>query len=150
MLEIQVDFSSLEKYLNNLENNILSNFRGFWQQDGQEALEDAFEEVFAKEGNVDGYQSWARLSPPYARWKNQHHPNKSILVLSGRLRGSLTKNPVVTMNPREMIYTSNVPYAKYHEHGTDNMPQRSIFDRAASVAPRYLERAANRYLMEKL
>jgi len=80
---------------------------------------------FASEG---AYASggWAPLSPRYKAWKDRHYPGRKILARTGRLRRSLTRRPfgVEEIEPKYMRLGTDVPYAKYHQRGTEKMPRR--------------------------
>lgn len=82
---------------------------------------------FRKQGGHSGSQ-WAPLSPAYAAWKQRLFPGKPILQLGGDLRDSLIKRPfgVDEVWDKGMVVGTAVPYATYHQNGTDRMPARPI------------------------
>jgi phage gpG-like protein len=76
-----------------------------------------------------GSGGWAPLSPQYAAWKARHYPGKGTLELSGDLRDSLTKRPfgIDVVKSDGMVIGTGVPYAPFHQKGTDTMPARPVF-----------------------
>ncbi len=82
-------------------------------------------EQFDSEGRFAS-GGWSPLSPGYAAGKQRHYPGKPILERTGVLRESLTRRPfgVERLSPQEMTIGTGVPYSKYHQRGTDRMPQR--------------------------
>lgn len=80
---------------------------------------------FATEGGAYS-GGWPALSPKYAAWKERHYPGKPILERSGDLKDSLTRRPfgIEVIEAGHMVLGSDVAYGKYHQAGTDRMPQR--------------------------
>lgn len=92
-----------------------------------------WERQFDQEGAYTG-NGWAALSPPYGRWKQRHYPGKPILELSGLLRESMTQRPfgIDEITHNQMVIGTGVPYASYHQHGTDTMPARPIIEKPSA------------------
>jgi phage gpG-like protein len=69
---------------------------------------------------------WAPLSPAYAAQKAKRYPGQPILVATGALRDSLTRRPlgIEVLEAKAMTIGSGVDHGKYHQNGTDRMPQR--------------------------
>lgn len=88
-------------------------------------------EQFATEGGHSG-QEWRELSRGYEQYKTLKHPGKSILEVTGALRDSLTDpndpNHVTDMRADSLTIGATLAYAKYHQRGTERLPQRKIFD----------------------
>lgn len=85
-------------------------------------------EAYASKGKSIG-MDWPPLSPAYAAWKRRHFPNKSLLVLTGKMKNSLTVNKSrnVIFNRaggRQLILGTRIKYAKFHQYGTKKMPAR--------------------------
>jgi phage gpG-like protein len=99
----------------------------------QAALEKAVAAQFDAEGDGPSSGPWKPLSQTYAKQKARLFPGKPRLVRTGALRDALTQssspfaNRAYTAN--EMQYGSqNVPYASFHQTGTERMPARPPFD----------------------
>lgn len=86
---------------------------------------------FDQEGAYTGSGRWAALSPNYGAWKQRHYPGKPILQLSGDLYDSMTSRPFGTdiVESDRMVIGTGVPYAAYHQHGTESMPARPIIQK---------------------
>ncbi len=85
---------------------------------------------FDQEGAYTGTK-WAALTPPYGRWKQRHFPGKPILELTGDLRESMTQRPfgIDVITDDQMVIGTGVPYASYHQRGTEKMPARPIIEK---------------------
>lgn len=86
-------------------------------------LEQAEARQFRSEG---GYASggWAPLAPATVVQRGSAHP---ILVRTGELRDSLTgqaSGSVRVADRSFMVFGTRVPYARFHQFGTDRMPRR--------------------------
>ena len=106
--------------------------------------------ICATRGSGRQFQSWQRLSQRTIRQKQRLYPNQRILQRSGALRRSLTQTPIIGIEPLELSYSTNTHYAIFHELGTQNLPKRSIFERAAVAAVPILQTALTRYFNEKI
>lgn len=76
---------------------------------------------------------WAALSPAYARWKEQNFPGQGILRRTDALYEALTESSSIFAERTQRgdtfeFGTRGVPYASYHQVGTDGMPPRPPFD----------------------
>lgn len=80
---------------------------------------------FASQGAL-GSGGWAPLSPAYAAWKARRYPGAGILHRTGTLAASLTTRPfgVEDITRDQAVFGTRVPYAGYHQAGTDRMPPR--------------------------
>lgn len=69
---------------------------------------------------------WAPLSREYKEYKDRVRPGRKILVFDGDLRDSLTRanEGIRVIEPRFLIFGTDIDYAKYHMTGTPNMPAR--------------------------
>jgi phage gpG-like protein len=88
---------------------------------------------FDQEGAYTGTR-WSALSPAYGRWKQRHYPGKPILQLSGDLYDSMASRPFGTeiISHDQMVIGTGVPYAAYHQHGTETMPARPIIQKPSA------------------
>ena len=78
--------------------------------------------------------------------KDSAYPGRPLLVLTGRLRESLTN-----ARSRDSVYNrrqkgfkllslgTRVPYAGYHQHGTSKMPRRPLFVVKSKIGKRWAE-----------
>lgn len=111
---------------------------GDWTPAFEEMAEDFYgrqRSVFNAQGSYEGLSRWKRLSPKYAEWKNRHFPGRKILVLTGRLKSSLTtdsgEGSIKLISEKEMSIGSYLPVgrkrwnlAMLHQLGTRKMPAR--------------------------
>jgi len=104
----------------------IADYRPIWP-----VIEDDFyaqeKDQFRSEGE-EGGDKWSELSPDYAAWKEGHYPGKPILQRTGDLYDSLTNpnstNAVRREERKSLTLGSTLPYALYHQTGTENMPAR--------------------------
>lgn len=82
---------------------------------------------FATNGAVDG-SPWKPLDPQYAAWKIENYGANGILVRTGELRSSLTidnaRGAIREIRRQSATFGTDIPYAKFHQRGTQNMPER--------------------------
>lgn len=81
---------------------------------------------FRSEG-VAGGDKWKPLSPAYAKAKLRRYGAKPILQATGDLYASLTGETGDTFyqtTKTSIEIGTTLPYARYHQHGTDKMPAR--------------------------
>ena len=104
----------------------VSDYRPIWG-----VIEDDFyaqeKAQFASQG-TEGGAGWKALSPDYAGWKEAHYPGKLILQRTGDLYSSLTSgsdpNAVKIEERKSLTLGSRVPYALFHQKGTNKMAAR--------------------------
>ena len=91
------------------------------------------ETQFATGGSRSSGESWAALSPNYARWKAKHAPGRPVLTLSGAMRAALTSRTgasgqIKDIRGKEKRATFGVSMqrAYWHQHGTRKMPARPV------------------------
>ncbi len=117
---------------------------GAWMQI-QKQFQEEQAEVFSASGAAGGRAAWAALSEPYARWKSRHYPGLPILVLSGRLRDSLTRadapDAIREITPDSLVIGSTRAVGKWwlgvlHHIGAGHLPKR----KAIRVTPRQEKR----------
>lgn len=106
----------------------ITDWRGVWPE-VEQIFYRAQLEQFNSEGSRGGSR-WTPLSDNYRNWKQKKYPGRPILVLTGRLKRSLTVNgaggadQVRDQQPMSLTLGSVVPYAIYHQRGTKRMAQR--------------------------
>jgi hypothetical protein len=71
---------------------------------------------FATEGGLVG--GWPELSAGYREWKEKHYPNRDMLILTRRLRRSLSpkgrsKEIILEVTKRQAVVGTKVPYAPF-------------------------------------
>lgn len=89
-------------------------------------------EQFASEGGR-GSGGWAPLAASTLATKRANGLDEHILVATGRLRASLTGvapggDARREVHPTEMVFGTNVPYARYHQLGTIRIPRRRFLE----------------------
>lgn len=82
---------------------------------------------FRTEG-ARGGERWKPLSDSYRKWKELKYPGQPILVLTGRLRRSLTatgsEESIRIREKKSLTLGSSTPYGRYHQSGTRRMAAR--------------------------
>lgn len=82
---------------------------------------------FRSEGQRGG-DRWRPLSDNYRKWKELKYPGQPILVLTGRLRRSLTatgsEESIRIRERTELTLGSSTPYGRFHQTGTRRMSPR--------------------------
>lgn len=93
---------------------------------------------------------WSPLSPPYARFKARVRPGRPLLVFDGDLRREMTVpgKGVYEIGNGSMTVGTDLPYAKYHQKGTPNMPARPIMGPARRSDTREFSRILERWIIE--
>lgn len=96
-------------------------------------FEEALKEQFAARGKGPHAGTWAPLSARYAEWKARNFPGKGVLERSGRLMEALTQSNSpfakrVASGDTFDFGTAGVPYASFHQVGTQHMVDRPPFD----------------------
>lgn len=88
-----------------------------------------------------GSAGWASLSPAYAAWKAKNFPGRPLLVLKGDLRSSLTDknhpNFVYRVTPFALTLGTTDPKARWHQKGTQDMPDRKPVELVESQKTRW-------------
>lgn len=97
------------------------------------ALEEYERRQFDAEGQGPVRGAWAPLSPDYAEAKEVEWPGAPILVRTGALREALTSSSSpfarrVMAKDSFDFGTLGIEYASFAQTGTENMPDRPVFD----------------------
>jgi len=99
---------------------------GVWDDLRDDFLQGEAEQFDSEGGAASG--GWEALSPAYAAWKEMAAPGRPILMLTGRLRASLTNanDPFFVYRPSRlsMEIGTRDPKASFHQQGTGRMPAR--------------------------
>lgn len=95
-------------------------------------FEAEMEKQFDSEGSGQS-GAWAQLSLGYEAWKSANYPGNPILQLTGAMMAGLTSSssPFATRQFGGDVFefgTAGVPYASFHQLGTERMPSRPPFD----------------------
>jgi phage gpG-like protein len=99
-------------------------------------LQDMMEKRFEGEG---GESKWQTLSTPYFNRKQQTHPGKKILQLTGQMKGSLTDQLRHAYQPHRAVFWSDDPVAYLHDTGAGRLPIRRIGELAADDQNRIVQ-----------
>lgn len=111
-------------------------------------LKKTFSDNFTTQGLPVG--GWAPLSAEYASWKATRFPGAPPMVQTGRLFRSIAdlSDPQVNeINKLSATFGTGVPYAKFHQYGTEKMPKREIVFIHQKFANDFAEKLAN-YIVE--
>lgn len=76
-------------------------------------------QVFASRGGIIG-ESWAKLSPAYARYKAKTYPGRPPLVRTGEMQRSFKSRATAT----SVEVYNTAKHFDYHQLGTRKMPAR--------------------------
>lgn len=124
ILAMDMDIGPIDRLLHGLT-GVMNDLRPVWQVIHADFFQ--IEEVqFGNQGERGG-EKWPKLSEPYATRKEKMYPGNPILVASGRMVGSLVATGGehrFFSEPRQMTVGTAVPYAVFHETGTDKMKPR--------------------------
>jgi phage gpG-like protein len=101
--------------------------------DNLEPLWDRFEhelsQIETERWDTRGYGGWAPLAESTVAQKAAHGFPLDPLIRTGELRDSLTDpNRAGDKGPKQFSYGTDVPYAEYHQEGTDRMPSRPVLE----------------------
>jgi len=90
-------------------------------------LEEANRQNFASQGLTSG-RPWPPLSADYAGWKLANYGPLPTLIRTGDLYKDLTflRGKPNSIGLRSATFGTNLPYAKFHQAGTRDMPRRRI------------------------
>ena len=100
------------------------------------------QEQFRTEGG-HGSGGWQDLSPAYAAEKAKHYPGAPILVRTGALRSSLTResdqNFIYRAQPLTLTLGTRVPYGVYHQKGGPDLPVRKPIELIEAQKRRWMK-----------
>lgn len=100
-------------------------------RDRQEVIRDVvyadISSHFDEAANAWG-DAWAPHAPSTVRRYGPH----PLLILSGKMKTAATtqgaEGNYEDVEDRSITFGVDIPYAQYHQFGTDNIPERSFFD----------------------
>ncbi len=95
------------------------NFKSEMEEIGTLVKQYAANEATASQGGVLG-AAWPKLNPKYAVWKAKHFPGRSPLMRTG----NMARRYGFTAKDQSVTITNAADYFKWHQLGTQNMPQR--------------------------
>ncbi len=107
---------------------------------GNEALL-FFLNQFKKEETPEG-KSWPQRK---ADGEGVRSSRRALLVKSGRLRKSIRLTKVIS---NSVTIGTNVSFAKYHNEGTERMPQRKFIGKSSALSRRLQRMIKAKILME--
>lgn len=88
-------------------------------------------------GQTDKSRSgWRQRRPPRSERQARQDAGRALLVKSGNMRSDIKVRG--TSFRRSVINVINIPYAIYHNEGTDNIPQREFIGRSRMLEGRML------------
>lgn len=83
-------------------------------------------------GGAYGSGGWTALAPSTLSAKRRRGQPDDILRATGELEDSLTVEDhpahLQILSPDSLWWGTLVPHAKYHQHGTANMPMRKVIE----------------------
>lgn len=116
---------------------------------------DATRAQFDAEGSHFHGTGWAPLSPRYAAWKQRVKPGAPILQLTGKLKRTVAPASApqagfykvsATRMEVGMLY-QQVPYAKHHQEGGQNLPDRPIMGPLTREDQKAMSKVVHTHLM---
>lgn len=100
----------------------LEDFGPLWDK-----LSDVMEKVEQDQFDSEGHGQWATLADSTLAEKQRLGFPEQILVRTGDLKDSLTDpGRAASKQPFSMTWGTDVPYAIYHQLGTEKMPERQV------------------------
>ena len=145
-VDIEVRIEKIQNLVADIEDRITDAKPVFrW---AHQVLKKSFAENFASNGLPVG--GWSPLDAEYAGWKARHLPGAPTLIRSGELFRSLSElsDPSVNeINKLSATFGTGLPYAKFHQYGTNKMPKRQILFIPQSFVSEFAEKLAN-YIVE--
>ena len=118
MIQIKtVRLKETQRDLNRIGKQI-SDHSDFFREDAVPMVQREVGRIFRSRG----YGRWALLSPATVRQKGHDRP----LIRTRRYIREATQSPTLQIGQNEMTYGVEVPYADYHETGTQRIPARPV------------------------
>jgi len=85
--------------------------------------------TFEAEGGFEGKARWKKLSKGYRAWKDKHYPGQKIMVLTGKLKESLTTRgatgSIFRLDKKSLELGTGISYAMKHQRGL-NVSKRKL------------------------
>lgn len=102
---------------------------------------------------LSGAGKYPPLSPAYVKQKRKLAPGAPILVLSGKLKASVTGSgsgdSIINIGENSLVQGTSAPYSRYVQEGTKKMPARKFLFIDEAQAGRF-ERILGSYVTSKL
>jgi hypothetical protein len=127
---------NLKKAIKNAETQVLGDLRPYWEDYATPAVIEEIARIFITEG----YGTWARLHPDYARSKQRSYPGKTMLrATDAYFRASTRRGEGGNIAHytkdymewgAELAYFEGLagfPYPIVHEKGSSRHPQRAVY-----------------------
>ena len=161
-MRINIDFSDLQKfraYFDELDRR-LSDYTRFWKDDAAPLVQGEVSEIFLTEGRGE----WEPLREPYASWKAENYPGKTILRRDDHYirAATSTSHPanIFETTPTEMVYGIDGGwfdsrfgdnYPERHELGL-GVPQREVFGKLTETGEldANIARLLNKWAVEEI
>lgn len=128
----------------------LSDLEPVWD-DVRDTLWEIEAEQFESEGAAGG-KRWQELSARYKVQKINRYGQKPILEASGRLKRAMTSktSDTIYQKSRDAMYLgTSLKYARYHQDGGKNLPQREVIKLSDSQKTK-LQKGFQRGLIREL
>ena len=152
MLRMRIQVDGLTKTISNLRNvrRKLGDHRDFLRTRVTKELSAEFKKCF----NTRGYGSWRPLDRDTILEKQEEGFSSQALVRTNRYRRAceeLRGMSIRRSSGRSRLrIKSPVPYARYHEFGTRDIPARPVFELVANEMQRKIVRIYRQYLERRL
>lgn len=129
MITVTVEIKGKDEAINSLDKikNLLGDFKPEMKAVGDYLLDFFTNDVFDSQGSAIGSQ-WEPLSEPYSTYKAKMWGAGRILIASGKMRASykLYTGSDYLIVRNEALNRYGDYYARYHQDGTEKMPQRQL------------------------
>lgn len=133
MLNVAYDIQGEEKFERALSllYDSFRDWRRLWPQIAAEFYR-IEKEQFNSQGASGASGAWQELSAGYEKYKALTYPGRPILQASGHLKESITdptnRDHVFRMTETSLTIGTTDPVGRYHQRGSERLPQRKIFD----------------------
>lgn len=104
--------------------------------------------IFSKQQPRGEDEKWPQLSDSYRAWKEKKFPGVGILVRSGTLKSSMTKQGaqgnISLIGKTSAIFGTSIYYGIFHNEGGAKVPKRNFSepsDRRANIWIEQIERS---------
>lgn len=121
-------------------------YRPFFEEEVAPRLRREFSRVFS----TRGYHTWEVLAQSTLLQKAKQGYSTAPLVRTGRYRRTTEKLEGMRLRRRVLEIRSPIPYARYQEYGTRNIPARPVFEEVAQRIERQLPALYRRYARRRL
>ena len=123
-----------------------TDYRPFFEEEVQPALRKEFRRAFT----TRGFQRWEALAQATLIQKAKSGYPVRALVRTGRYRRATEKLEGMRVRRTVLEIRSPIPYARFQEFGTRNIPARPIFEEVAQRIEKQLPQLYRRYARRRL